>query len=607
MSTVRVLLFIILSSPYFIQKKNSILLYVAWRDNIRFRHIITIRIAVIFSVEQMLGESNTPNGTDRRTFLKTVGITMGVASYGSTTSVAGDDDGGPRPAAWTGSRGGPGRTGMTEDSGPKPYTTLDWQMDLDGSMYHVEPVVSDEMLYLAVTTNNTPGERAGYLGAYDLETGDRRWKRTDIPSPKTPATDGEMLFLSTKVSETADSGEDGFYALDAGSGKTMWTRTDHDVWSPPVLAEDEIFTANRNGTYAFDRENGDTVWKADGISGLAKEVGDALSYTDGTLFASDGNALDAADGSVKWRASPDDTTLGNPATNGEMVYYTQTDYLLADDARVKIEARSPDTGAVEWTYESEGDNEWDGRPAVTGDHVLIVDSNTDSSLKALDAMSGEIAWETGLEGSFFSDPVVADETIYLGGRYVPTSASEIGRAVLHAIDSTTGERRWSYLLDSDDLETSPEDFPAAGVPVVSDGKLYTATYPAGATLDYKYTYYSNFFVLGPCDQRPDGDNRLPSDEPDDGDDSPPLDVCIETISDLDLDSLDAGDIVRLVASCSTGRALEFAWDIDGDGEYEESGSLVSVTVPTCGALTVELEVTDENGDTDTATVRLSAD
>ncbi len=126
--------------------------------------------------------------------------------------------------------------------------------------------------------------------------------------------------------------------------------------------------------------------------------------------------------------------------------------------------------------------------------------------------------------------------------------------------------------------------------MVSGRKLYTATYPAGATLDYEYTSYSNFFVLGSCDQRPDGDEDLPSDEPDDGDESQPLDVCIEArIGPRFATPSTPGTLFCPTrASCSTGRELEFAWDVDGDGEYEESGSLVSVTVPTCGSLTVEL-------------------
>lgn len=551
----------------------------------------------------MFGESTDPTGTNRRTFLKTVGITMGVASYGSSGSVAADSAVGG-PDEWTGPRSGSGRTGTTENSGPTPFPTLDWRMDLDGTMYHTEPVVADEVLYLAVTSNNTPGERAGYLSAYDIETGDRRWKRTDFPSPKTPTTDGEMLYFPTQTGET-ETRDDGFYALGADTGETVWTRRDHGRWSRPVLADGRVFTANDDDVYAFDAESGDTLWQTMDATGVEDEVGTTLSYADGSIFTSSGIALDADDGSKRWEVSPDDRALGNPATNGEIVFFTQTDFIEGDDMRVTIDARSPDSGELMWEHESDASNRWDGRTAITDDHLLLVDLNGESMVQALDAETGETAWETTFPGQFFGSPVVGERTIYVGGQYVPESDPSAGHGLIHAIDSTTGDLQWSYLLDDGSLQTSPEDAPAAGVPVVSDGKLYAATYPAGATLDYEYTYYSNFFVLESCDRRPDGDEDLPSDETNGGEPSPPLDVCIEAVSDLDLDSLDAGDLVRLAASCSTGPELEFAWDVDGDGEYEESGSLVSVTVPTYGSLVVELEVTDESGDTETASVRLS--
>ncbi len=557
----------------------------------------------------MFGESHTRTRTDRRTLLKTIGGTMAIAGYGGYVSAVGKDGPEIRPNQWSGPRSGPSRTGTTGDEGPTPYATLDWRMDLDGSMYHIEPIVTDELVYLAVTSNNTPGDSAGYLGAYDIETGERRWERTDIPSPKTPATDDDKIYVPAKMFETSNPGDGGFYALDAVSGDTIWTRTDHDVWSPPIVTDDRILSSNRHGTYAFDPETGDTVWTADGVTGLAEDVGDALSYTNGTVFVSDGNALDATDGSVKWRASPDDTTLGNPAATDKMVYFTQNNYLTGDDDTVKIQARSPDTGAVQWMYESSDENRWNGRPAITDEYVLLVDFDGESTLKALDAMTGERAWTTAIPGSSVSNPVVGDGTIYLGGK-----AS--GQGVIHAIDGSTGERYWSYLLDSSDLQTSPENPPAAGEPVVSNGKLYAATYPANTTFDYEYTFYSNFFVLGSCDRRPDGDTRLPGgnwpnggdgnpDEPNDGDELRPLDACIEVTPDPDSTDFDGGDVLRLDASCSTGNELRFEWDIDGDGAYEWSGGSVHVSLPSCGSLAVTVRITDGDGETDTATVSMA--
>ena len=568
-----------------------------------------------------------------------MGVAVGTAGYGSVVSIA-DEDGNRRDGngqgdgdgdeqddgdgddtdgrdendgEWTGPRSGPTRTGTTDGRGPTPYPALDWRMDLNGGMYNVEPVVADETLYVAVTTDSDDAESEGYVRAVDVETGDRQWQRSDVPAQKTPAVDGERVYFATRLHGTPDAGEGGFYALDADTGQTEWDRTDHAVWSPPVVTDDLVFTSNRDGTFAFDCETGRTVWRADGVDGMSDEVGDALAVGDDTVFRSDGVALDADDGSVKWRVPAENGTLGNPAVQEETAYYVRTERLVGDDDRVTVEARSVDDGTVEWTREY-GDNGWDGRFAVTDDHVILPDSNDDgavatdgSVVTALDAATGTTAWRTAIAGAFDSSPVVGDGTVYVGGQYVPGSTASTGRALVHAIDVETGDRQWTYLLDSTGLETSPEDPPTAGTPVVADGKLFVATYPGGSTLDYRYVYYANFFRLGSCDERPDADHRLPTDdEPDDRCDVPKPEACIEATPGLDSDGLDAGDVVRLDAGCSTGDRLRYRWDTDGDGQCDESGVAVPVTVPTCGSLTVTLEVSDANDDTDTASVSLSA-
>ncbi|GAA0222158.1 hypothetical protein GCM10009000_041200 [Halobacterium noricense] len=533
---------------------------------------------------------------------------MGATSYGSSISIARNANGldWKRPGGWIAPRAGPSRTGVTDQNGPTPYAVTDWRIDLDGSMYDTDPVVADETLYLSVTTNNTPGEYGGYIGAYDAETGDEQWKRPDLPAPKTPAIDDQTIYFSTQVPETPDSDDIGFHALDADSGDTVWNRTDHNHWSHPIVTENKIYTSNRDATFALHRETGDTIWKAGGVSGFSDDVGDALSYTDGTLFVSDGTALDAEDGSTKWAVSSDECTLGNPAVHNGMIYYTQTEHIVGDDDRVKVQARSAETGEVEWVHREDG-NAWDGRPAITENHVLFVNSSDGESIvTALDSTTGETVWATMIRGTSFSSPVVGNGTVYLGGQYVPESDPSAGRALIHALDDATGDQLWSYLLGSSGLETSPEDPPAAGAPVVADGKMYVATYPAGSTLDYQYVYYSNFFVLDSCAVQPDEDHRLPEeDESDCGDDAPDLEACIEAISDVDWSDLNAGDVIQLIASCSTRSDLRYEWDIDGDGRYEETGSTVSVTVPTFDSMTVGLRVTDSNGDTDTTSVSVS--
>jgi len=135
--------------------------------------------------------------------------------------------------------------------------------------------------------------------------------------------------------------------------------------------------------------------------------------------------------------------------------------------------------------------------------------------------------------------------------------------------------------------------------------LVVGTYPGGSTLDYEYLQYSNFFTFGTSESPPDG-HRPPNRGNSDDGKSQALDASIDTPSDQDLSDLSHGETILLDANSSTGDDLTYEWDTDGDEQYDESGSSVCVPVPTCGSVTVTLRATDANGESDTATARLSA-
>ncbi|WP_266081653.1 hypothetical protein [Haladaptatus caseinilyticus] len=126
-------------------------------------------------------------GNSRRTFLKTVGITMGTASIEAATVAAKADTNDTsvgQPAPWTTARSKFRRTGAITATDPTPYAKTNWKMDLDGSMYSVEPIIKDEMVYLAATTNNGPTDSEGYIGAYDTKTGEQQWRQSNLPAPR---------------------------------------------------------------------------------------------------------------------------------------------------------------------------------------------------------------------------------------------------------------------------------------------------------------------------------------------------------------------------------------------------------------------------------------
>ncbi|RBI63832.1 serine/threonine protein kinase [halophilic archaeon] len=453
----------------------------------------------------------------RRAFLKTVGITMGaVGGQGATAAANGrDDENWKDPDGWTSLQSGPGRTGSTDDPGPVPYPRTAWKTNLGGSMYDVEPVVVDETAYLAVTTDTRPTDGWGYVGAYHTVSGEQEWKRAGIPAPKTPAFEDGTLYFATEAPETDEGG--GFFAIDADTGETVWKRTDVVRWTSPVVADGLVYTANDEGAYALDAETGDTFWQVDGVGGIANGSSDgALSYADGTVFFSDGTALNATTGALQWHTNVE-PVLGNHVADDERVYYVRTEYVTGNDDDVHVEARSTDDGQVQWTYDPSESNQWDGRLALDDERLYLLDLSDDSSsLRALDAETGAVEWTTPTNGDLRSNPTVADDTVYVGGTFAPDPSGRQWRALVYAVDASTGDKKWVYLLENDDLPISPENPPTASTPVVVDDRLYTVTYPTEATLDYEYAYYSNFYALRSFKGQQSGGHRLPNDVPDDG-------------------------------------------------------------------------------------------
>ncbi|SIR76279.1 Tat (twin-arginine translocation) pathway signal sequence [Haladaptatus litoreus] len=456
-------------------------------------------------------EDNQPDGhqNSRRTFLKTVGITVGAAGLETTTVAAKDDDSSTDKATnWITARSNPRRTGAVSGTGPTPYTATNWKMDLDGSMHSKEPVVKDGTVYLAVTTNNGSADSDGYIGAYDTETGEQQWKQSDLPTPKTPTIGEQMLYFSTQVSETNEENRGGLYAIDSESGDIVWSRTDSLKWTSPIAIDQRIYTSNVDGAYALDSMTGETIWKTDDIGMLTDGSDGALSYANGTVFFSDGTALDAARGRVQWRVTDADSAFGNHVVANGRVYYLRTKYIEDDDDVIRVEARSVNSGRIDWAYDIGTSNVMERRFAVANGYVLFYEPGSDNTITALNAKTGAHVWTKELVGDYFSNLTIANKTVYLGGRYMDPANPGTVRAAIHALDITTGERKWSQLLDESDLETSSEGLLAAGTPAVGDGKIYATTYPAGSVFDYHYLQYSNFFVLESSNSVPDGERTI---------------------------------------------------------------------------------------------------
>ncbi|WP_227353511.1 outer membrane protein assembly factor BamB family protein [Haladaptatus salinisoli] len=561
---------------------------------------------------------------ERRTLLKTVGVAVGATGLSGTGAVlarenrddedggGGDEDdsgGSDGVTGWSMYRGDVGRTGSMDDGGPVPHATTDWSMGVGGAMrvntraYIAEPVLADGTLYLAAATATGTYDSDGFVAAYDPETGDELWKQSDVPAPQTPAvSDGALYFATHPPGNTTAVEKGGLYALDADDGTILWSRDDHLEWADPLLADGRLNTAygrfsSDSGTVALDPETGETVWENSDVDA------DEVCYADGTLFARTGTALNASDGSVKWERS-----LGSlEAVRGGLVYGTR---LRDAKPGYRVSAWATSDGTERWSQKIDiNSDEYSITNLAVGNGTVFVQTHYDhpdldaddvQTLYAFDAETGEREWTFESLASMYGDPAVADGTVYLGGRYAPESESDPTpadyRAFVYAIDADSGEERWNYVMDR------RQD---AGTPVVSDGKVYVPTFEADST--YAQDTESALFVLESTDDRPDADHRIANDEPG-AQDEPPK-ACIEASPDPRECDVSAGEEITLDGSCSTdslSSQFVYEWDTDADGEYDEHGETVVVTVPSCGSLKVTLEISDSNGNSDAESIVISA-
>ncbi|WP_205628377.1 PQQ-binding-like beta-propeller repeat protein [Haloprofundus marisrubri] len=209
------------------------------------------------------------------------------------------------------------------------------------------PTVSDGTVYV-----NTGGFRSvsPHLRAFDAETGEQQWRYdTDSESKSTPAVADDRVFVNSR---------DGLHAVDATDGSTLFTVGDAaDEWGTPAVG-------------------GDTVY--------------AMAYRDG---ADELLAIDAADGSVRWRKSAGAMRSVPPVVTPNAVY-------VGTDAGVV--AVDPTDGRETLTLGGSGEP-----VARVGDVLYTVQRGTISALDA--AGEGEL-WSYETEDVQVHDTV--GQTIY---------------------------------------------------------------------------------------------------------------------------------------------------------------------------------------------------
>ncbi|MFF3765817.1 PQQ-binding-like beta-propeller repeat protein [Streptomyces sp. NPDC001922] len=275
-------------------------------------------------------------------------------------------------------------------------------------------------------------------------------------------------------------------------------RMSNDVWGTPAVAADRLYVTSFE-VHALDVATGRRQFKT-------RDVAWAMAVADGRIHASDGPtlyALDATDGSERWRLAADGWvyslkvdhgtvvtgTRGGgvqawEAANGEKLWEisgAQADfetpesgpavqdgvvYVWSDGRLRALEAR---TGRERWSYPVGDAAACGGVPVrllPAPDGAVYVCAGT--RVLALDVARGEVRWRFEAPAAFLSAPAFAPgPAVTGGGVYV---ADYLG--TVYALDAADGRERWRIATEARQ-STEPVLVAAGSVHVGSGSALYT--------------------------------------------------------------------------------------------------------------------------------------
>jgi outer membrane protein assembly factor BamB len=215
------------------------------------------------------------------------------------------------------------------------------------------------------------------------------------------------------------------YAINLSGQPIRVYETDGPVWAQPTSLTDCgcIYVASMDHTvYSFDASSDRQLWRTEDLGGSM--VGTPAVGPDGILyvgtFGSELIALDASNGSVKWRFSTEDWVWSGPVLSNDVLYFGDlSGYFYALNAidgtslwRIQPQNSivSPPVILEDKIYlTTEGDTFFTintagdvvnskviggliyGSPVVTGDTILVAPTNFDSLLVAMN-LDGNQKW-----------------------------------------------------------------------------------------------------------------------------------------------------------------------------------------------------------------------
>ena len=236
-----------------------------------------------------------------------------------------------------------------------------------------------------------------------------RWSvETSAPPSAPPVIVGDLVLLPLTPS--------GIVAYRVADGTLAW-RVDLAAVRPLSVDEERAYIVSRDGMRALRAATGEEIWRAE----TGNLTAPPLVHGGWVVLATAENvsALRASDGAVVWRRSFG-TVEASPAIDGDWLFVP----LLLETRIVAVDLQ---TGDKRWEQELGGSPD---EPLALGGFVYTF--ARDKYFYALDARSGEIAWNHRIGAAPRGAPAADADHVYFVGL----------DNVLHAFDRGDGGKRW---------------------------------------------------------------------------------------------------------------------------------------------------------------------
>lgn len=318
------------------------------------------------------------------------------------------------------------RNGRSSVSLPFPFAFC-WKKKVARNNIHSSPIISNGLVYASAGAG---------LHVLRVSDGQIQWQLNEaiVDESGSPTIWGNLLFIA---------GRNHCYAIDIDTRKVQWKHSIEKLISrcaPAVVADKVIWGATDGLLRALDVASGELIWQfqvQDWIK-CAPTVFDGIIYfgtDEGGVYA-----LNAADGTLLWErhfsgSSTNDTIA---IDQGKIVACIQDAGVFALDAY---------TSEIIWHYKTPY-GPW-AAPAIKDNVVFVADWN----LNALSLENGQRIWTSEDCSLHHSSPIIAGETIYIGGGHRP---------YIYGFDRRTGEKIWDYKTGDIVFST----------PAVADEKLF---------------------------------------------------------------------------------------------------------------------------------------